>query len=120
MAEDASATWTSSCNCVTGSSVTGLSPRIVPVAVFDPLQLWNQGNCGGNCMVRVVNMFGFFIQGMCSDAGKTFTLDSGVQCTSSPQKDLVGRMMKMPGETLGTAGNVPAPADFIKIVQLVR
>jgi hypothetical protein len=117
---DSGAHWDTSCNCVLGSSASGLSPRVVPVAVFDSGQFYTEnptGNGGGsNTVARVVNIFGFFIEGMCD----TFTPSPPVTCTSSPQKDLVGRIMALPGEFISSAGGAPGPASFIKIIRLVH
>jgi hypothetical protein len=48
---------------------TAISPRIVPVALFDPAAYWTEyQSCSGtNCVAQVSNIFGFFLEGMCSD-----------------------------------------------------
>jgi Flp pilus assembly protein TadG len=96
------------------------SPRVVPVALFDPQQWYAEdpsGCSGTGCVVRVSNIFGFFIEGMCNDAG--IHLDAGVTC-ESPNKDVVGRMVALPGEFLDGAGTITNGSAFITITALVQ
>ena len=42
-----------------------LSPRIVPLALFDPASYIAGGYTGTNGVAKVMNMVGFFVEGMC-------------------------------------------------------
>ena len=77
------------------------SPRIIPLALFDPVILANEGR------IVVVNIFGFF-------------LSDDVQW-SGPDKYLKGTIVNEPGLTVSTGGGtVPDSAAFTKIIRLVR
>ena len=55
---------TGTCNNPTGVNI---SPRIAPIAIFDPVSYIDSGCSGNNCVAQVVNLLGFFVEGMCSD-----------------------------------------------------
>jgi hypothetical protein len=98
-----------------------MSPRIVPLAIFDTLAYYNESTaaCGGavgvGCVARVVNIAGFFVQGMC----RTVTLDPGVSCPDL-DSDVVGRLMNYPAQILTGAGAVTPAASFLTVTRLVR
>lgn len=124
---DQNATWsgtgvtggcTSAGNCQTVNPLgIPISPRIVPVALFDPNAYAAGGFTGGNGMARVVNLLGFFIEGMCSDVYSTPPPWCGTG--SDPSKTVVGRLMAYPGQSNAASGSA-GPATFLKFVRLIR
>jgi hypothetical protein len=107
-----------------GSEVAGSdfaeSPRIVPIPLFDPQDfVVNQaGSCSGsNCVIKVVNIMGFFVEGVCQDVEQQGRLESTTYCDDK-NKDIVGRLVSYVGSTRGGAGTVPN--SFIVVTRLVR
>jgi Flp pilus assembly protein TadG len=99
-----------------GNSVS-LSPRIVPIAVFDTTAFINESCSGGTqCVTRVVNLAGFFIEGMCGDPVLFATPPTW--CGSQPNKVVIGRFMRYPGQLSGSGG--PTVSSFAQAVRLVR
>jgi hypothetical protein len=113
---DSSASWDAGTRTVVGSS-SGMSPRIVPLALFDTSAYYNESAaCSApGCVARVVNITGFFVEGICD----TVALDPGVTCPN-PNKDVVGRLMNYPGQILTGAGTVTPAASFLTVTRLVR
>jgi hypothetical protein len=106
----------------TGAVVGGggmSSPRIRPIVIIDINHYiaQNEGqNCSGTtCVGKVANIIGFFAEGMCEDV----PLDDGFIC-DDPKKDVVGRIVTIPGTYVGSIGNVDPSASFVNIVRLVR
>ena len=93
-----------------------ISARIVPIAIFDTSAFINETCSGGGCMARVVNLAGFFIEGMCADVFAT--LPSWCGSASEAQKIVVGRFMKYPGQLTGAGGTTTS--TFAQAVRLVR
>jgi hypothetical protein len=115
VARDPGAFWNTSTNKV-GGSAYAVSPRIVPVGVFD-VEQFRQSNCtGATCMVKMVNMFGFFVEGMCGDQNVTIT-DPTITCKQN--KSVIGRMVTFQGTSLTT---IPSGTSFAfgATIQLVR
>ena len=112
-----------SCLDENGVAVT-ISPRIAPLAIFNTLAYYNEANSGAcsgtGCVAPVVNLLGFFIEGMCDDVYPSVaTRPTYCGSPSQANKAVVGRLMNYPGQSLSTAG--PAtPASFLKITRLVR
>ena len=103
-----------SCNNPTG---VNLSPRIAPIAIFDPITYANSGCSGNNCYARVINMLGFYIEGMCDEV---FPVGSRpAWCGTHPQEVVVGRLMDYPGQLSSTAG-APGTSSFVETTYLVR
>jgi hypothetical protein len=94
-----------------------ISPRIVPIAIFDTSAFANEPCSGTGCVARVVNLGGFFIEGMCNDVYGS-SLPTWCGSTSEAKKIVVGRFMKYPGEFTGTGG--PTTSSFSQSVRLVR
>jgi Flp pilus assembly protein TadG len=94
-----------------GAGTCDLSPRVVPVALFDAddYQRRNLANdwsgtpgCpGGGSCVTVVNILGFFVEGMSGN-------------------DVVGYMLTVPGDFLNGKGTVNTAASFSTVIQLIR
>jgi hypothetical protein len=109
--KDPSAIWNAATKSVTGSCAPGIcpdgnyyarSPRIVPVPLFD-IDSFFAGSPNGKESVTITNIMGFFIEGM----------------TGSGNKDVIGRLVAIPGLTKGTS-SVDDSASFLKKVLLVR
>jgi hypothetical protein len=111
-------TATSTCRSVNQAGLD-ISPRIVPIALFNPQAYLDVGGNGNNGMARVVNIMGFFVEGMCSDVYPT---SPPAWCGSGPQdaaKTVVGRLMMYPGQYRQSAG--PAgPNSFLRFTRLVK
>ena len=91
------------------------SPRIRPIVIIDINNYISRGCSGSTCIAKVANIIGFFVEGMCKDV----TLDQGMGC-DDPNKDVVGRIVTLPGSLATGAGTVDDSASFIKVVRLVR
>jgi Putative Flp pilus-assembly TadE/G-like len=126
---DPGATWNTATNSVTGGCTTAgncrttnplgidISPRIVPIALFDP-QAYSDGGFNGNGgMARVVNLLGFFVEGMCNDVYPTPPVWCGTG--GDPAKTVVGRLMKYPGQSRSSSGSA-GPATFLLFTRLIR
>ncbi len=128
IAYDPAAKWNTATNSVTGGCTTAgncqtvnplglsISPRIVPIALFNPQAYVDAGYNGNNGMARVVNLLGFFVEGMCSDlypsAQYPSPPPSWCGTGNDPSKTVVGRLMLYPGQGSGAAG--PAgPETFL-------
>lgn len=118
MAMDPSASWTDSPSPghVINSNYT-VSPRIVPVAVFDIANYVAAGYTGTNGVVRVVNILGFFVEGTCSG---NFVLENTTVCPNGGQAQdaIVGRLVNYPGISAPNGG--PVAGAFGTIITLVR
>lgn len=91
------------------------TPRIRPIAVIDIENYMSQGCSGTTCIGKVANIIGFFVEGMCKDV----TLDNGNVCPN-PTKDVVGRIVTLPGSFAKGTGTTDDSAAFIKVIRLVR
>ena len=101
---------------VNGSGALDMStPRIRPIAVIDIGNYMAQGCSGTTCIGKVANIIGFFVEGMCKDV----TMDPGMICPD-PNKDVVGRIVTLPGTFATGVGTVDDSASFIKVIRLVR
>jgi hypothetical protein len=107
-----------SCRDIDGNYVP-ISPRIVPVALFDPAAYWTESlACSGtNCVAQVSNIFGFFLEGMCDQVyPNQATRPPFCGTNSEAQKTVVGRMMQYPGQYNGGS----TVSSFAKAIRLVR
>jgi hypothetical protein len=91
------------------------SPRIRPIVIIDINNYIGQGCSGSTCIAKVANIVGFFAEGMCKDV----VLDPGMGC-DDPNKDVVGRIVTIPGSMTAGIGTVDTSAAFIEVVRLVR
>jgi Putative Flp pilus-assembly TadE/G-like len=109
---------TSAGTCSTANPLgVGISPRIVPLALFDPGSYAALGCSGNNCMARVMNLLGFFVEGMCDEVFVTPPVWCGTG--SEPSKTVVGRLMAYPGQARSASGSA-GPETFLKITRLIR
>jgi hypothetical protein len=102
----------------TGAVVGGdgmSSPRIRPLVILDIDAYVANGCDGTTCVGKVANIIGFFVEGMCKDV----TLDPGYVCPD-PNKDVVGRIVKIPALDVSGVGTVQDPSAFLEVVRLVR
>jgi hypothetical protein len=102
----------------TGAVVGGQgmsSPRIRPIVIIDIDNYIGQGCSGTTCIAKVANIIGFFAEGMC----KNVTLDYGLAC-DDPNKDVVGRIVTLPGSYASGTGTVETSAAFVQVIRLVR
>jgi Flp pilus assembly protein TadG len=90
------------------------SPRIVPVAIMDVNTYLQQNPTGSGGVVRIVNIFGFFIEGM-----GDYNENTGAITLKPGGKAVVGRLMKVPGFSNGST-KLHETASWSKIIVLVR
>jgi hypothetical protein len=95
------------------------SPRIRPLAVLDMDHYINSGCSGSGCVAKIANIIGFFVEGMCKDVKAANRLDPGMDCPD-PTKDVVGRIVTLPGAYVSGVGTTATSASFIYVIQLVR
>jgi Flp pilus assembly protein TadG len=98
---------------VIGSAYSS-SPRIVPIAVFDVDKYLATNPSGSGGVVRIVNIYGFFIEGM-----GDFNDNTGAITLRSNGKSVVGRIMDYPASGRGSA-KLNNQSSFLKIIMLVR
>ncbi len=114
IARDPSATWGSTGVINSAFSPSTSSPRVVPIGVIDINAYLAPDPNGANGIVKMVNIYGFFIEGMGNvEANGTVT------CCSNGGKSVVGRIMTIPSLGAGTS-QLPAEASFLRSVILVR
>jgi hypothetical protein len=126
--QDEDAEWSWAANDGKGAVVDGEgnvktdSPRIRPLAVFHIEDYTGAGCSGSGCMAKVVNIVGFFVEGLCDDLAAAGKLDPGVQCDpdSNASSQVVGRIVKMNADDIGTGGTPVEESAFLTIVRLVR
>ncbi len=99
VAEDPGASWNGT--AVVGSAYQ-VSPRIVPIAMFSPADFMAQSRQSGVFNLTIVNMLGFFVEGV------------------SGSGDVTGVLISLPGDLVATAGKVGSGASFLKVTSLVR
>jgi len=116
IAKDSDAKWGTTPQGTPGviDSDFAASPRIVPVTLFDIDKYFAQNPSGSGGVVRAVNLFGFFIEGMGDFDDKTgdITLKNG-------GKAVIGRIMKFSGSGSGKV-TLNNKSSFAKIIVLVR
>jgi hypothetical protein len=113
LALDPNAIWLN--GAVSGSTYpANMSPRIVPIGVIDIDHFLQQDPNGANGVLKLVNIFGFFIEGfgdVDANGNIIFPANNG--------KAVVGRLMTLPGLTGGPT-TIPNTSSFLNTVILVR
>jgi hypothetical protein len=110
--------------CQNPTGLTNLSPRIVPIAIFNTQAFWAESSANDcqtqNCVAQVINLLGFFLEGMCDEVyPNQATRPSYCGDDNEARKAVVGRLMHYPGQFLGGAG--PAnEAAFVQATRLIR
>jgi hypothetical protein len=89
------------------------SPRVVPLGVMDIDSFLSQDPSGSNGVLRLVNIFGFFVEGMGDVDPVTGAITLG---TGSA---VIGRLMTIPSTQMGS-GTLTDSASFMRTVILVR
>ena len=114
VARDPGAQWSG--GGITGSAFSPgtSSPRVVPIGVLDIDSYLAPDPNGSNGVVRLVNIYGFFIEGM-GDVQPNGT----VTCCSNSGRSVVGRLMTYPSMGAGNS-TLPVEASFLRQVILVR
>lgn len=130
--QDPTAHWDSSYTGVAPPGLTGAvvngsgaldmtSPRVRPIVIIDINNYISSGCSGTTCIGKVANIIGFFVEGMCHDVSKAGELDvPEIASCPDPTKDVVGRIVTLPGSFATGVGTVDNSAAFIKVVRLVR
>lgn len=95
------------------------SGRIVPIAVMDIDRYLAADPSGSGGVVRIVNIFGFFIEGM-GDLDRDGNIVFNPNDPMNPRnKVIVGRLMTLPGLASGTS-ELDEDAAFLTTIILVR
>lgn len=99
---------------VTGSNAPNWwqSPRVVPIGVIDINHFMQQDPNGQNGVLKMVNIFGFFIEGM-GDVNDA----TGAITPNSNGKAVIGRILTIPG--LGRS-RLSTNSVFLRSIILVR
>jgi predicted aconitase with swiveling domain len=74
----------------------------------------SQDPTGNNGVLRMVNIFGFFIEGM-----GNVDRNTGAITMAANGSSVIGRIMTLPAEATG-ASTLPGNASFLVTVRLVR
>lgn len=114
VARDSDARWSGGGIINSAFSPATSSPRVVPIGVIDIDTYLAADPTGSNGIVKLVNIYGFFVEGMGDVAA-----DGTVTCCSSGGKSVVGRIMTIPSMGVGNS-NLPVEASFLRQVILVR
>jgi Flp pilus assembly protein TadG len=114
MARDGGASWAN--GDITGSRFDppASSPRVVPIGVMDIDWYLSQDPTGNNGVLRMVNIFGFFIEGM-GDVDR----NTGAITLAPNGQSVIGRIMTIPATANGNS-TLPGNASFLVTVRLVR
>jgi hypothetical protein len=88
-----------------------LSPRVVPIPLFDPAH-WTATGADNQAEIRIVNIIGFFIL----DSSQIDNPPEGFD----PQFDIAGILINLPGQYSSTNGEVSAASSFLQTIVLVR
>lgn len=120
---DPAARWNPSMNGGAGgignSSFTP-SPRIVPIAVMDIDAYLSVDPSGSGGVIKVVNIFGFFIEGMGDVAADGTIIFDPNDPLKNKNKVVVGRIMTLPGLALAGQAPINQNAAFLQSILLVR
>ena len=114
MARDPNARWSN--GDITGSTFDpgATSPRVVPVGVMDIDWYLSHDPTGNNGVLRMVNIFGFFIEGM-----GNVDRNTGAITLAANGQSVIGRIMTLPATATGNS-TLPGNASFLVTVRLVR
>jgi putative Flp pilus-assembly TadE/G-like protein len=89
------------------------SPRVVPIGVLNIDQYLAQDASGSNPVVRLENIYGFFIEGM----GDVDPNTGAITCCSNGGKSVIGRIMTIPATG---ASRLNSSSSFLRSIILVR
>ena len=114
MALDPSARWSNGDIAGSQFDPPSGSPSVVPVGVMDIDWYLSQDPTGNNGVLRMVNIFGFFIEGM-----GNVDRNTGAITLAANGQSVIGRVMTIPATATGNA-TLPGNASFLVTVRLVR
>lgn len=117
LALDSGAFWNTGTRIV--QTTYAKSPREVPIVIFHTNDYAASGCPGTNCVVKVVNVMGFFVEGMCDAVAAQGRLDPTTYC-DEPSKTVVGRLVAHAAQYRGGPGESSPGAAFLQIYRLVR
>jgi len=113
VAKDPSARWSGTGIINSAFSPATSSPRVVPIGSLDVDTYLAADPTGAGGVVRLVNIYGYFIEGM-GDVNA-----DGSMTLSNSGKSVIGRIMTYPSTGVGSS-NLPVEASFLRQVILVR
>ena len=113
IAKDSGASWDVATKTIVGSSKSPAtkSPRVVPIGVMNVDQYLAQDPNGSTPVIRMENIYGFFIEGM-GDVNP-----DGSMTLKASGKSVIGRIMTIPAT--GSSKLITA-ASFLRTIILVR
>ena len=114
VARDPGAYWSGGQIVNSAFSPSTSSPRVVPIGVMDIDWFLSQDPNGANGVIRIVNIYGFFVEGM-GDINPT----TGAMTLSANGNNVIGRIMTIPSMARGSS-SLPNPASFMRSIILVR
>jgi Flp pilus assembly protein TadG len=114
IAQDPGASWSNGNITGSGFDPPTSSPRLVPVGVMDIDWYLSQDPTGNNGVLRMVNIFGFFIEGM-----GNVDRNTGAITLAANGQSVIGRIMTLPASATGNS-SLPSNASFLVTVRLVR
>jgi hypothetical protein len=115
IARDPGASYDASNKKIVGSTFNPAtkSPRVVPIGVMNVDNFFAQNPNGSNPVVRLENIYGFFIEGM-GDVDKN---TGAISCCSNGGKSVIGRIMTIPATGSSRLNN---SSSFLRSIILVR
>ena len=90
------------------------SPRVVPIGLLDIDNFLAQDPSGANGVLRLINIYGFFVEGM-----GDVDLATGAMTLRANGRSVIGRVMTIPATARGTS-TLPNSASFLRTIILVR
>jgi hypothetical protein len=115
MARDGSASWSNGQIVNSTFDPPSRSPRVVPIGVMDIDSYMANNPTGQNGVLRMVNIFGFFIEGI----GDVDRNTGQIIFPSNNGQAVIGRIMTLPSTALGNS-SLPSNASFLRTIILVR
>src|SRR4029453_2340865 len=114
MARDLGASWAGGGIVGSAFSPATMSPRVVPIGVMDIDWFLSQDPSGANGVIRLVNIYGFFIEGM-----GDVNVVTGAMTLNTGGSAVIGRIMTIPSMERGSS-SLPLHASFLRRIILVR
>jgi len=114
IARDPSASWDQANSKIINSAFSPAtkSPRVVPIGVMNVDQYLAQDPNGSTPVIRLENIYGFFMEGM-GDVDPS----TGVITLSNSGKSVIGRIMTIPATG---SGKLTSTSSFLRSIILVR
>ena len=114
IARDGGASWANGGVVGSAFSPPTSSPRVVPIGVMDIDWFLSQDPSGANGVIRLVNIYGFFVEGM-GDVNPV----TGAMTLNPTGNNVIGRIMTIPSMARGSSA-LPNNAAFLRSIILVR